>query len=169
MKNFSLFTAILVGILSIGSSALAGQFPSVKAENLNEVRMNLPQDFGSRRSIIMVAYTQKQQDVVNTWLPYLQKAAKKSGVKYFETPVISSGYKLMSGFINNGMRSGIASKSTRSKTITIFTNVGKFNKQMGLSGKGDIHAIVIDRSGKVLAKVSGAYSMAKAKKLNAAL
>jgi len=40
---------------------------------------------------------------------------------------------------------------------------------MGLSGKGDIHAIVIDRSGKVLAKVSGAYSMAKAKKLNAAL
>jgi len=64
MKNFSLFTAILVGILSIGSSALAGQFPSVKAENLNEVRMNLPQDFGSRRSIIMVAYTQKQQDLI---------------------------------------------------------------------------------------------------------
>ena len=169
MAKLNLMSAALIGVLSITSSAIAGQFPTIKAQNLNKVEMNLPQDFGARRSIVMIAYTQGQQDDVNTWLPFLDQASKKSGVKYYEVPVISSGYSLMSGFIDNGMRSGISSKSTRAKTITLYTNVSKFNREVGVSGKGSVHAIVIDRNGKVLANVSGAYSKDKAKKISAAL
>jgi len=163
---------LAVAVLTVAASmstAQAGQFPSISAKNLNKVTMNLPQDFGSRRSIVMIAYSQKHQDLVDTWLPYLGKAAKRSGVKFYETPVLSSSYKLMSGFIDNGMRSGITSKSTRAKTITLYTNVSKFNKSIGLGSKSTIHAVVIDRNGKVLETVSGAYSKAKANKLNAAL
>lgn len=169
MAKSKFLTAALFSFAAITSSAWADQFPTIKAKNLNKVEMNLPQDFGARRSIVMVAYTQGQQDDVNTWLPFLDQASKKSGVKYYEVPVISSGYSLMSGFIDNGMRSGITSNSTRAKTITLYTNVSKFNREVGLSGKGSIHAIVIDRNGKVLAKVSGAYSKDKAKKISAAL
>lgn len=169
MKKRTIIAAAMIGAMSIASSAIAGQFPTITAENLNKVEMTLPQDFGARRSIVMIAYTQKQQDDVNTWLPFLNQMAKKSGVKYYETPVISSGYKLMSGFIDNGMRSGITSKSTRAKTITLYTNVSKFNRAVGVSGKGSIHAVVLDRNGKVLAQVSGAYSKDKAKKISAAL
>ncbi|MGJ8527740.1 hypothetical protein [Maritalea sp.] len=169
MKKLNIFTAFLVVLLTFSGTALAGQFPSISAKNLNEVKMNLPGDFGARRSIVMIAYSQKQQDDVNTWLPFLQQAAKKSGVKFYETPVISSGYGLMSGFINNGMRSGITSKSTRAKTITLFTNVGTFNRKIGVSGTNTIHAVVIDKNGKVLETVSGTYSKAKGQKINAAL
>jgi len=169
VAKLNLLSAALIGVLSVSSGALAGQFPTITAQNLNEVKMNLPQDFGARRSIVMIAYSQGQQDDVNTWLPFLEQAAKKSGVKYFETPVLSSGYKLMSGFIDNGMRSGITSKATRAKTITLYTNVNKFNRDVGVSGKNSIHAIVIDKSGNVLAQVSGTYSAAKAKEISAAL
>jgi hypothetical protein len=163
------FIAALIALFTFTITAHAGQFPTIKAENLNKVQMTLPADFGARRSIVFVAYKQNQQNVVNTWLPFASQAAKKSGVKYFETPVVSSSYKLMSGFINNGMRSGIQDTGTRAKTITLFTNVGKFNKLVGLSGTNTIHVIVLDRNGKVLAKQSGAYTQDKAKAISAAL
>ncbi len=169
MNLIKKIAAATLSVALLSAPAFAGQFPTIKAENLNEVKMTLPQDFGARRSIVFVAYKQNQQDTVNTWLPFAQKAARKSGVKYFETPVVSSSYKLMSGFINNGMRSGIKDNATRAKTITLFTNVGKFNRQVGLSGTGNIHVIVIDRNGKVLATESGAYSKAKANRISAAL
>lgn len=157
--------AVAFALLASGSVAHAGQFPTIKAENLNQVKMTLPADFGAGKSIVFIAYKQNQQDMVNTWLPF----AKKTGAKYYETPVVSSSYKLMSGFINNGMRSGIKDNATRAKTITLFTNVGAFNKQVGLSGTNTIHVIVVDKSGKVLAQTSGAYTKDKAKAISAAL
>ena len=40
---------------------------------------------------------------------------------------------------------------------------------LGISGTSTIHAVVIDRSGKVLAAVAGPYSKASAEKIEAAL
>ncbi len=71
MKKRTIMAAAVLGAMSIASNAIAGQFPTITAENLNKVEMTLPQDFGARRSIVMIAYTQKQQDDVNTWLPFL--------------------------------------------------------------------------------------------------
>lgn len=164
------FSILAAFALSQASAAQAGQFPPLQSETLNQKAVSLPQDFGGRRSILLIAYKMNQQSVVDSWLPFLNAmSAKYKGVRFYELPTIGSNIGFMRGFIDGGMRNGIADSATRDRTITLYTDVAALQASLGVSGTSTIHAVVIDRSGKVLAVVKGAYREAAAAKLEAAL
>jgi hypothetical protein len=156
--------------LSQPTSALAGQFPPLQSETLNQKAVSLPQDFGGRRSILLIAYKMNQQSVVDSWLPFLNTVAGKyKGVRFYELPTIGSSMGFMRGFIDGGMRNGIADSATRDRTITLYTDVAALQSSLGISGTSTIHAVVIDKSGRVLAVVKGPFSKEGAAQLEAAL
>lgn len=157
-------------MLAAPVTAQAGQFPPLQSETLNQKKVSLPEDFGGRRNILLVAYKMDQQSVVDSWGPFLASAkAKYAGVRFYELPVLGSNISLMRSFIDGGMRNGIADSATRDRTITLYTDVDALQKALGVTGTSTIHAVVVDKSGKVLATASGPFSAAAAATIEAAL
>lgn len=166
---------ILIGFLlataiAQPSVALAMQFPSMQSENLNQRQVSLPAEFDSRRNIVFVAYEQNQQAAVDSWFGFVDEAQATYGdVDYFELPTVGSGMRLMKGFLDGVMREGIPDVNKRERTITLYTNVRRFQQSLGLSDTNAIDVLVVDANGTVHAKTRGPYSAANAEVIAAAL
>ncbi|TDQ66575.1 hypothetical protein ATL17_0577 [Maritalea mobilis] len=169
MRKLLLIITTFLSFAATSVSASAQQFPNIDTKDLNGRSLSLPADFNAERSLLLIAFEQEQQLQINTWLPFAEQLENAGQAKFYELPVLPSALRLMGGMIENGMRSGIPSQATRAKTLTLYTNVTRFRKNLGLGGKNEIYAVVIDRQGRILAVQSGAYSSAKAKQIRAAL
>lgn len=169
MRKILLIMATFFSFAAASTATVAQQFPNLDTKDLNGRELSLPADFNANRALLLIAFEQEQQTQINTWLPFAEQLENAGQAKFYELPVLPSALRLMGGMIENGMRSGIPSQATRAKTLTLYTNVTRFRKNLGLGRKNQIYAVVIDRQGRVLAVQSGAYSSAKAKQIRAAL
>jgi hypothetical protein len=78
------------------SKLIGSKFPSLKAQTLSKNYIQLPSD---KPTILCIVFEQNSQAKVDTWtLPILEKYAD-STIKYYEIPMIKSGFKWASGFI----------------------------------------------------------------------
>ncbi|MHA7813743.1 MAG: patatin-like phospholipase domain-containing protein [Phycisphaerales bacterium] len=138
-------------------------FPRITAENLNKNKVTLPDDLKGNPALILVAYKQKQQTNVNTWLDRMDEIeAAIPGVQIIETPTISSGkWGWMAGFIDGGMRSGIPSTEARGRTITLYTDVSLFNQALMIDDTDTIYAVMLDEEGEVAEIIEGDFTPAK--------
>ena len=142
-------------------------FPTITAENLNKEKVTLPDDLAGKPALVLIAYQRQQQSNVDTWLGQIEAIeAAIPGVRIIETPTISSmKWGWFSGFIDGGMRSGIPDPQARARTITLYTNVGKFNEALGIESTKTIHAVLLDEQGRVIEMVDGDYSEDKVARL----
>ena len=79
----------LLMIPALATAAVPPAFPPLKAENLNGVIMNMPSEFEGEVNLLLIAFLQKQQADVDTWLkplPAIAKAHPK--MRYYELPTI---------------------------------------------------------------------------------
>ncbi len=138
-------------------------FPKISAENLNKEKVTLPDDFNGSPLLVLIAYKQKQQLNVNTWLDRMDEIESAiPGVQIIETPTISSGkWGWMAGFIDGGMRSGIPDTEARARTITLYTDVSLFNQALNIESVDTIYALLLDEDGEVIEMVEGDYSPEK--------
>jgi len=67
------------------------------------------------------------------------------------------------------MTRGISDAAARARTITVYTDVGKVVGNLGLAGTDTIAVLVVERSGRVLAREVGGFEQQKAERLAAAL
>jgi hypothetical protein len=125
-------------------------FPSLRAENLLGQEFSIPDDLPGDIRVVFVAFKQRQQPRVDTWLAVADSLqADFPGLRYFELPTIARPYKIMKPVIDNGMRSGIAATEARARTITVFTHVGRFVEATGLPGTDDIAVFLLDGEGRI--------------------
>lgn len=158
MRTLSAITLPLLALLTLvmpmpahaQTSADLPRFPEVRAENLLGESFVLPDDLPGEIRVIFVAFQQRQQPQVNTWLAVGDAlAADYPGLRYFEFPTISWPYRVMKPIIDNGMRGGIPSREARARTITLFTNVSRFVEATGLPGTDDVATLVLDAQGRI--------------------
>lgn len=152
-----------LGLRSSAERARTPYFPRITAENLNREEVTLPDDLEGRPALILIAYKQKQQTNVNTWLDRMDEIeAAIPGVQIIETPTISSGkWGWMAGFIDGGMRSGIPDPEARARTITLYTDVSLFNQALNIESVDTIYGVLLDEEGEVVDMVEGDYTPAK--------
>ncbi|MFK7759550.1 MAG: hypothetical protein AB8C13_06360 [Phycisphaerales bacterium] len=147
------------GAQGIVTQESAVYFPEITAKNLNGDEVTLPNDLGGNPAIVLVAFKQKQQMNVNTWLFQLERIESMiEGVRVIETPTISSKrWGWMAGFIDGGMRSGIPDYEARARTITLFTDVGAFTDALEIESRDIIYAVILDRESRVLDVIAGDF------------
>lgn len=134
-------------------------FPELRAENLLGESLAIPSELPGSLRLVFVAFRQRQQPRVNTWLAVGdQLEADYPGLRYFEFPTIAWPYRIMKPVIDNGMRSGIAAREARARTITLFTNVGKFVEATGLPGTSDIAILLLDEEGRIRWRATGRHT-----------
>ena len=145
-------------LFGCGSTAVRGKpfnpaspsFPEVAGDNLNGRRFEIPSQLDAPFSILMVAFYQRQQDDVNTWLEVAREiAAAHANVEYYELPTINSGWGLVRNWIDGGMRGGIPDVGARERTITLYTDTAKFRELAGIDSPERIWVGLVDREGRV--------------------
>ncbi|MFW9963522.1 MAG: hypothetical protein ACFFCX_08165 [Candidatus Sifarchaeia archaeon] len=145
-------------------------FPQLKAENLNREMIEIPSQLRGEINIVMVAFQQWQQGLVNSWVPFLESLIEiHESLDYYELPTIRKMNVLYRRFIDGGMRSGITSRDTRARTITLYIDKDPFKESLDIVTEETIYLYLIDKEGKILWEAQGGLSEEKAKSLEIAL
>ncbi len=141
-------------------------FPEVEGKNLENKSYKLPYDLEGELNILLIPFQRWHQNLVDSWAPYLEKLNNEfPGVKFYEVPTLSNGYKVMSFMIDGGMRAGIPSKEVRERTITIYIKKSQFKKALDILSEQTIYIFLINKKGEILWRESGVYNDLKAEQL----
>ena len=158
---------IALWLLAAGTLAAAdastNTFPQVTGRNLLGKDVSFPDAFaGAKHNVVIIAFTRKQQPLVDTWLPELASlSATNKDVKYLELPTIKKMNRLLRWTIYKGMRSDIQDAGARSRTVTLHIDKGPFKAQLGVKTEEDIYIYLLDERGRVKWQAKGTFSEAK--------
>jgi len=140
------------------------RFPPVAGRTLLGLLLMVPSDLPAARTLVVVAFQRWQQNRVDRWI----ERAVASGVPattrgqiglapvaVVELPVMSSRWRPVRRVIDGGMTSGIRDPDVLARTITVYTDVGAFQRSLAIPNGDDVHALVVRRDGTVLARAHG--------------
>jgi carbon monoxide dehydrogenase subunit G len=159
----------LAGLRNQLASTGTGALSPLSGRSLAGRNYNLPEDLARPFNLLVVAFRREQQAVVDGWLPWLIELEHRPDVAVYELPVLPSPYGPVRRFIDGGMSRGIPDPEARARTITVYTDVQKVVENLGLAGTDTIAVLVIERSGRVLAREQGRFEQEKAERLAAVL
>lgn len=164
-----MYRALLpITVLALSVGAQAQVLPPIKASNLNKQPVAWPKDLPAERTILIIAFERKHQSLVDGWVAGMRLKAPDAPA-WFEVPIINNPGGVARWFIDNGMRSGIPNKSDRARVVTVYGNKAALMASMKISDASTVHAVVVERSGRIVARASGAYSRANAEQILTAL
>jgi len=162
-----MFTILTLCLALASDSA---KFPVVTSANLEGRILTLPAEFAGERNVIFVAFLRRQQDDVDTWVPFVKPLlARTPGTDYYEIPTIKRMIAPMRWMINRGMKGGIDDRAARERTVTLYIDKDPFKRSLAITDEDAIHVLVVDRAGRVLWRTTGAFSTEKGRELERAL
>ena len=146
------------------------KFPQLKSENLNRELIEIPTQLRGELNLVMVAFQQWQQGVVNSWIPFLESLTEHhESFDYYELPTIRKMNFVYRKFIDGGMRGGIPSRDTRARTITLYIDKDAFKEALDIVTEETIYLYLIDREGTILWESEGSLNEEKADSLESIL
>jgi len=156
--------------LALALATDSARFPVVTSVNLEGESFTLPADFAGDRNVVFVAFLRQQQADVDTWVPFVKPLlARTPGTDYYEIPTIRRMVTPMRWMINRGMKGGIDDRAARERTITLYIDKEPFKRSLAITDERTIHVLLVDRTGRVLWRTTGAFDHAKGAELERAL
>jgi hypothetical protein len=140
------------------------RFPAVTGRSLLGAELSLPRDFPAERTLAVVAFRQWHQARVDRWIaravadgvpPTPRGLPGVLPTAVVELPVLATGWRPIRRFIDGGMTAGIGDPDVLARTITVYTDVGRFQRSLAIRGSEEVHALVVTRDGTILARGSG--------------
>lgn len=130
-------------------------FPSLRAETLSGIDILYPDDVEGKTTLILMAFKRETQLKIDSWLePFLAKFEKDTSIQFFEIPMLAKGWKLMSRFIDGGMRSGIPIEK-HGNVSTFYGDVDKYCRLLSITDKSDGYVFLLDKYGVLQWRSSG--------------
>ncbi|MEO1164734.1 MAG: hypothetical protein AAFV98_13170 [Chloroflexota bacterium] len=145
-------------------------FPAVSGNNINGDTYMLPQDFAGDYNVVLLAFDQVHQRLVETWIPTLRDLESENElIRIYEVPTLPE-YGPVTRFTTDlAMSGGIQEELARETTITLYTNLALMQEAIGFETTDTIHIILVDSEGEVYWQTSGAYTDAKYESLTEVL
>ena len=123
--------------------------PRVAARNLEGLDVGLPDAFAGERNVVIVAFQRKHQALVDSWVPWLEEhAADDPGLCFYELPTIGRIWAPVRNMIDGGMAAAIRDPAVLRRTLTIYGDVGRLTRPLGIVDRSTVALIVVDGSGK---------------------
>ncbi len=126
------------------------KFPTVSGQTLTEQPTTLPDDVvgPEKPTVLLVAYEQDAQFDVDRWLLGMLQGGVDARI--YEVPTVKGFVpELISGRIDEGMRSGIPSEDW-AIVITVYEDAGEIVAFTGNERGLNARVMVLDQSGKVV-------------------
>lgn len=145
-------------------------FPALSVKDLEGASYSIPHDLPGGPHVIVMAFQQWHQAIVDEWKPHLERIASANpGMEVWEVPSISKAYRLFRAGIDGGMRAGIPDKTTREHTLTAYTDLGDLARNLGLPSLETVYVFLVDCGGQILWRGAGEPTPAALSELEAAL
>jgi hypothetical protein len=142
------------------------RFPQLVASNLEGRKYRLPYDLEGALNILILAFQREQQGLVDEWIMFLESFSNEFDfVNYNEIPTIHFSYSLFRWMIDGGMRSGIADKVARERTITVYVDKEEFRRQLEITSEASVTILLLRKDGEILWRTTGRYGEDKALEL----
>lgn len=142
------------------------QFPALKGTNLQGIEFDVPTGLPGKQRLVAVAFLREQQEDVDTWVAHFDELRRTHpDLTFYEIPMVYKGSVFFRFWLNNGMRAGIPDEQKRRSTITVYTDVEAFLKEVGAQSNRQIQVFLLDQEGLIVGRAAGAYTEEKAKEL----
>ncbi len=139
---------------------------SLRVTTLNGAAMEIPGGLPEPRALLLLGFRHDDRTALEAWRQGLGLRAEDKD--WFEVPVIGVGNPMIRSMIVRGMQGGVSSVADRAHFAPAFADAGSVAKQFGVDPDRPA-AVVVDRTGRVLARASGPFDPAKAQVLTSAL
>lgn len=137
------------------------RFPSIRSRDLTGTTRELPGDFEGEMVVALIAFRQRQQSDVDSWLSLLTELADTHGdLRHYELPVIGRQWAPVRRFIDGGMARSIGDPEVLARTLTVYGDVGQVCTPLGITDRDSITVVLTDRAGVVHWLGSGRHSPA---------
>ncbi len=129
------------------------KFPNIEGESLSGKKVTFPADVEGEVILVAVAFKREAQAMLDSWTDYFEELCQ--GKEAYELPVIESSFwKVFSGFIDKGMKSGIPQEKHDS-VVTHYGDASEFKEKLGIEDKNLGYVFLLDEEGRVLFKGEG--------------
>ncbi len=122
------------------------RFPRLVTQTLNGTSLILPDSLGDRYAFVVIAFRRSAQPVVDSWMEAVVDSLTSPSVTYYEIPILAGGWRTISGFIENGMRAGVAADH-HDHVATYFGSTDRLRRHLGIDDPSAVYAYLIDASG----------------------
>jgi len=145
-------------------------FPRLAVRDLDGCEVALPAGLPGEWTVVIVAFRREQQDLVDSWVPWLeQRAAADSRLRFVELPAIGRRWQPARPVIDGGMAAAIPDQETRRRTLTVYTDIRRITVPLGITDRDTVWLLLVDRAGRVRWRGSGGQDADTAAALTAAL
>ena len=145
-------------------------FPSLAARNLQSLDVTLPDAFDGERNVVLVAFQRNQQELVDSWLPWLEKRASNDpGLRFYEVPTIGRIWAPVRNFIDGGMATSIREPVILQRTLTVYGDVNRLTRPLQIEDRSTISVFLVEQLGSVRWRGTGRFDPGLATDLDKAL
>ena len=124
-------------------------FPRIVAATLSGTTLVLPDSLDTSLGIVMLAFRRHAQAVVDSWMtPLARRLAGHDVVRLYEVPMLAGGWRVMSGFIDNGMRSGIPAHK-HGMVATYYGDVHRVRAALGIHDLDSAYIYLMKADGEI--------------------
>jgi len=125
-------------------------FPGIAARDLQGHDVTLPDVFAGQRNVVLVAFERRHQALVDSWVPWLEAhAGTDPGLRFYEVPTIARMWAPVRNFIDGGMAAAIGEPEVLQRTFTVYGDVGRVTRPLGIENRSTIAVFLLDGSGTV--------------------
>ena len=118
----------------------------------------LPEAFEGARNVVMLAFKQRHQTSVDSWVPWLETLKESDpGFSFYEIPAIGRVWSPFRSLIDGGMAAAIREPVVLRRTLTFYGDVSLITTPLGITNRDTIHVIAVDNQFHVRGMVRGAF------------
>lgn len=163
---------VLLAVMAISAARAAEPvvLPKVSSDTLSKQHLTLPADFHTDRNLLLLYFDLTQQPDVDSWDTVIDRwhATDPSLTAY--TSLVSSQKNFLSRWWqNSSLRSAAPDSSRWPTTLPLYVDKHAFDRRLQISSEKQVVLLLLDRTGRVLSRVSGPPNDSSRNAMSAAL
>ncbi len=150
-------------------------FPSITGESLEDKKITIPTDTKGKFTLIGMAYSQKSQEDLQTWLQpvYTNFIEKPSGAVLFDDsydinvyfiPMFTGSNEAAAAPAKKRFKEGL-DKELQPHLLIYKGDISKYKEQLSLNDKDKPYFFLLNEEGNIVYTTSGIYTEAKMEKI----
>jgi hypothetical protein len=133
----------------------AERFPRIVADTLSGRTLVIPDCVDAGLAVVVLVFRRHAQAIVDSWMgPLARKLEQHTDVHLYEIPMLAGGWRVMSGFIDGGMRGGIPVHK-HNMVATSYGDLTRVREALAIHDLDSAYVYAVRPSGEIIWSAEG--------------
>ncbi|RYX92113.1 MAG: hypothetical protein EOO28_23270 [Comamonadaceae bacterium] len=158
--------ALTLSFAAPTESSVMGRMPALSARTLSKIPVPIPAGLPAERTLALITFQGAQRAEIESWMEGMKLRDGHSTIAWMRMPVLEDpGDAAGRAAVESRLLDRYPSAGDRAQLVPVFTDRAAFIRQAGLGSPDQVHVVVVNRQGEVLARAGGEFSEDKAQAL----